>query len=229
MKKVLCLIFSIVLLVSAPFSVSAVVPSDNQIQPNVRLSREDVQALAVEAFPEYVDSITATPNASVCRSLALKSEDPVVFSETRDLNPNLSVNYTEFASGVNAATVLYKDYEIVSSSSNGSLTRQTIDFTVTTNVSSHTAYWDDFQCIFAFNDYDNITSVGYNPYPSSASYSMLVSQRKLAENSSGSAYVTYTGYLYLMYNNEQTVESVKFSLRANVGNDSFSLSVNRVA
>lgn len=228
MKRCFSLICTIFLMVSVIIPVSAVVPSADQVPIQKDYSVGEIRALGAKAFPEYAERITSTPSLSVYQTLNTRPSDPVVISETRDISEELSVNYTEFASGLSLTTVLTPRTTVVSNTSNGTLRMKTINFYIVPNFGNTKATWKDFKCVIAYNDYDNITSVGYNPYPNSASYSMNMTTAHYAENSTAAAYAKYSGILQVYYDTDDFKESVRFTATASVRNDNFTFTVNRV-
>ena len=224
MKRILCLLCCILLMLTLSFPASAVIPSQDQHPVQDNYSVSEIRALGTAIFPEYAHKINSVPSFSAYQASAKGTTDSVVISITREVSPELSVNYTEFASGINSVTTLTSRIETVSSESNGALTRKTINLVVTVSGSNQTATWHNVKCIFAFNDHDNISDVGRAiTNGTTANYMTLLNDRKLVENASGPAYLKFNGQFMIFYSTEDEYESsydiFNFTARLNVGND----------
>lgn len=218
--RVMCLL----LVICMPISASAIASSPDQMQLDGQLTKEEIERIVVRAFPEYAEKVEKTPVDTMYHALNNRSADYVVVNATRQVSDSRSVTYTEFASGVMIYIVLDAEYSIDSTETNGYLTRTRYDFAISANVGTGVAYWEDIDCVFALTDYDNITSWGYNPYPNAASWFLLRTGSKLAENASGPAYINYSGAMDI-YNNNQLLAQVTFTARVEVGANKFTVTV----
>lgn len=167
MKKYLSVILSIVLIFTVlPNSVYA----ENPLTTNTcveRMTKDDVVALACEAFPEYAadirDGYTLSNSGTSTYGL---SRETVEVNETRALSDTKSVTYQKLSNGVELLSVAdisvttSVDWNYESASEGVVSSHYDVDLIVTCNVSEGYVVIGDIEYTIMHSDYDSISSAG---------------------------------------------------------------------
>lgn len=157
MKKLLAVILSFVMLMSfAALPVHATGYATSE--------KEEILALACQAFPEYTDIIYG--RVSSCQTRRNTNETPeIVFSETRSISDNQSISITYYSDGgalLASSTIKYeKTYEDVEQSG-GTLYNWTISGKFTTTYDDYPGVCTVSNVRFAINTVgtDTVTNTG---------------------------------------------------------------------
>ena len=155
MKKFFSLIIAFVLIV-------CVFPANANATEIDIANREQLLSLACQVFPEYATKIAADQPPSAEALQRSSAETDVVISETRKVNDNMYMTYTELSNGVVtlANFVTYPSLTYNYRHNNGDATNYTVTLTGTAPGSYQTFTATNVKFTIYSSDYDCITSVG---------------------------------------------------------------------
>lgn len=189
MRKHLSLLLAAVLLFTMlPFNVLA---SENTSE------REELLALACEAFPEYADKIMHNPPipTSATRSATQNNTVTLVTTETRNLSDSTRLTYTEYSDGLIFLTETedkyYKEVTTESYSSSAYAVHATISIKGTSNVNQSYFILDNVSYSLYNGSYDEFTNTGTmstTPYVTVCQYYPSIRAKETASDSALIAY-----------------------------------------
>lgn len=218
----ICIMLSLVYL---PFKSYAIVPPEDSAPiTDVNLSKEDINAIAISAFPEYAAKILSQPTYAEVLTALSDTSPELTYSETRTISDNEEITYLEYSNGTYG--LLFNSYQKITSSSNsGYAAVREANFWVTYSLSSDVSYVNNFQYQLVSGNYDSIISTGYTYAPT---LSPMLCSHSLTETATAPAYAEYLCYFPSTVSspNGETNTIINVYLRIQVGNDSMSRSLH---
>ena len=194
MKKFTCFIIAILLVASV-----AVLPAYAvETEESTMLQRSNAAAyaekLAVRAFPEYADRITAdVVDFSAITTYRMNNEDSVVVQETRAISEKEVITYTEYASGLAYVTGLFTPGKNVTNTAKGdTYTTYTLNAWMKCMGSDNLLMAEDVKLRVNSDGTNKLESEGHASVLSDVGTPMAWDRKKEGDRSN-SAYVTYTG------------------------------------
>lgn len=194
MKKFTCFVIAILLVASV-----AVLPAyAAEAEESTMLQRSNAAAyaeeLAVRAFPEYADRITAdVVNFSEIATYRMNNEDRIVVQETRAISEKEVITYTEYASGLRFTLGAFTPAKNVTNTVEGaSYTTYTVNAWMHCMGTSDVLMVYDVQLRANSNGTSKLVSEGHVP-DFSTTVGSRVWQKKEDGSANDSAFVKYVG------------------------------------
>lgn len=216
-KKIISSVLIMTMLIS---SVSVAYAIDTDVSSSATaLTKTEISAIAVQAFPEYADKILATPSTSAS-ILNNASSDPfgeVTVYETRALSDTESVTYIEYASSL-AVVGVSQVTSVTASSSGSGYSSKTVDVHVMCSGAVNSFLLSGFQYTLVNSGYDQINNIG-KFYDTATGATVSSSSSNKKETSSKAAYAKYPALF------ESTLGGVVLSvtIEFRVAKDSFKI------
>lgn len=216
-KKIISSVLIMTMLIS---SVSVAYAIDTDVSSSTALTKAEISAIVVQAFPEYADKILATPSASAS-ILNSASSDPfgeVTVYETRALSDTESVTYIEYASGLALGTVSQVT-SVTASSSGSGYSNKTVDVHVMCSGAVNTFLLSGFQYTLVNSAYDQINDIG-KFYNTATGETVKKTGYNMKETSSKAAYVKYPAAFTTTL---EGVDLLSVTMEFRVAKDSFKI------
>lgn len=155
MKKLISLIISFVL-------IACFIPVNVHAAEESTPTRDALLSLACQVFPEYATKIAADQPPSADALQRFSDETDVVISETRKVNENMYMTYTELSNGIVTLANFVTNPSLTYNyrHNNGDATNYTVTLTGTAPGSYQTFTATNVKFTIYSSDYDCITSVG---------------------------------------------------------------------
>ena len=163
MKRLVALIMIITLLVVFPLKVYAVIPGEDSCASDKVLSKEELEDIAVSAFPEYAHKIRGEHHSTAesIELLRTVTNPEIVVLETRAISDTQVVTYQEYSnSAVFFIVRLMDSYTIHDSYGSNGTSFYLLDLHLTCSASEDTILITDISCALAPSKIAQIFDVG---------------------------------------------------------------------
>lgn len=219
LKKVIIFILTIAVIASSHSTVYALDEDRASDSPEF-LSKNELQKIAVKAFPEHADvilEITPASDAFVSNNSADPFEKVTVY-ETRTLSDTEAVTYIEYESSL-ALYTYYKTVSNVSSSSGTGYSSKTVNVYVSNTGATNCYMLSNFKYTLVQSSYDMIDDDG-TFYDSETVTTVTSNGFQRKETASSYAFVSYPAVF------RSEIMTLSANCIFKVGGDSFSVYVN---
>lgn len=197
MKKALCLVFVVSFMLSLMAipssalentSIQAEMISDSSV-------KEMVQSKSIQAFPEYENKIRGNQLSANILGTNNQATSEIVISETRFLSENEAVHYTEYNNGVVLTSLFtWAGRKVYESTDGGTYTVHRLNAWLNCAGSTDLLMIYGVVCRDNNDGSNSIQNVGYIEEVQTSVDSAMEGECKRNSDSSGSAYVDYSGY-----------------------------------
>lgn len=177
MRRYTAIIVALVLIFSFPVTAYAVVPGENAVSPNNRLSRDYLIELAVTVFPEYAEKIRGEHHTTQESIMLLNTvKDPeLITTETRTLTDNTIITYQEYSNSAAIVGIQFLDsYSIIDSVGYNGATHYVLDLYMMCSHSEDSIFIENVTCSLSPGSQAQIYDTG-TPFEDIAGTTPIVS------------------------------------------------------